>query len=477
MKDILDAANVWKGTPKGAAFSSVNKAPVAVDDDRTVVQDSGPVTFVVLANDFDPEGQPLVLTSASAALGTAVAETDNTVTYTPPAGISGFDTVVYEVADDLDQRTTAQINITINEPALSINTLSDNTFVVTAQTGTLDLTVTDPVHFAGTTQVATADLVTGPVNLVPPEASGTVAAGEVLSAAPGLWVHDADTGPLVQSWQWRRGAQDIAGATGATYTAVAADVGQSITVQEMQTDSAGQRSATSAAIGGSSGSFTPSDDIGLLAWHDASDAATITGVTNVTAWADKVSGGADLVQSTASAQPITGARSQNGLNVLDFDGSDFMERALSLPASGDVALHMALIIDGTASQYAALAAFEAANDMQIDANSDTQFDGRLNVAGIGSSVNLTGGPFSGPVILSAIFDRTGTGTAEVFISNVSRGSTAYTTALDSATALHLMTNRSQNAEIDGAVCEIVITSDVTNRTAHHDYLAAKWGIT
>ena len=58
MKDILDAANVWKGAPIGASFSSVNKPPVAIDDNRTVIQDSGPVIFVVLANDVDPEGQP-----------------------------------------------------------------------------------------------------------------------------------------------------------------------------------------------------------------------------------------------------------------------------------------------------------------------------------------------------------------------------------------------------------------------------------
>ncbi len=477
MRDILDVANVWVGAPIGTAFSFGNKAPVAVDDDRTVLQDSDPATFFVLANDADPEGQPLTLVSTSAVLGTAIANPDNTVTYTPPPGIAGFDTVVYEVADDLDQRSTAQINITISEPALAINTLSNNTFVVTSATGPMDVTITAPAEFAGTASIDTGDLVSGPVNLVPPTASGTTASvGEILSAKSGLWVQDTNSGIAQQGWQWRRLGGDIAGATGISYSVQAADVGQSLTVVETLTDSNGQRGAESGAVGGVASSFTPSDDISLLAWHDASDASTLTGAPEVSAWADKVSGGDDLVQSFTSNRPTTGLRSQNGLNTVDFGGVEFMERPLTLPASGDVALHMAVILDGTSSQYAAVVSLEATNDMQIDAASDLQFDGRLNAAGIGSSISLTGGPYSGPVVLSVVFDRTGTGTSEVFIGNLSRGSAAYTTPLDAATVLHLMTNRSKNAEIDGAVCELVITGDTSSRSAYFDYLSAKWGI-
>ncbi|MDJ0630909.1 MAG: Ig-like domain-containing protein [Rhodobacter sp.] len=243
MKDILDAANLWKGSPIGSSFSSVNKAPVAVDDVRSVVQDSAPVTFVVLSNDVDPEGQPLTLVSASAALGTAVAEADNTVTYTPPPGIAGFDTVVYEVADDLGQTDTAQINITITEPELAINTLSDNTMVITARTGAIDVSVSAPAQFAGTYGFDTADLTGGPVNLVPPGATGTVSLGQTLTAEQGLWVHDADAGDPVRSWQWQRGGTDIGGATGASYVVQSADLGAAITARETQTDGAGQRSA------------------------------------------------------------------------------------------------------------------------------------------------------------------------------------------------------------------------------------------
>ena len=472
MRDILDPADVWLGTPIGAEVFG-NKKPVALDDALTVTKDSGAVTVNVLANDHDPEGASLTLVSASAALGTAVAEADNTVTYTPPPGITGADTVVYEIADDLDQRSTAQINVTITEPDLTITVEPDNTLVVNAETGAIDITVTQPPEFAGTYQTNTADLALGPVNLVPPGTSGSVVAGQVLTAEDGLWIFETAAGAPAQGWQWRRDGVDIAGATGASYTVQAGDMGQALTVAETQTDTFGQRSAESTPA---DAGFLPSDDTGLIAWYAADDAATITESAGaVSAWASKT-GGAALTQAALNLRPQTGTRTLNGLNVLDFDGGDFLERAITLPASGDVAVHMVLAIDAVANQYEAVLAFEATNDVQIDAGHDTQFDGRLNAAGIGTTTGLTGGPFSGALILSAVFDRTGVAQAEVFIADTSRGTMTYSAPLDSATALHLMTNRSKNAWIDGAVAELIVSGTLSNRADHHAYLTAKWGV-
>ncbi|MEM6660622.1 MAG: Ig-like domain-containing protein [Pseudomonadota bacterium] len=473
MRDILDLANIWTGT-SGGAIVFTNKAPVANDDTLNVLRNSGAVTVAVLSNDVDPEDEALTLISASAALGTAVAEADNTVTYTPPPGITGFDTVVYEIADDLDQRQTGQINVTIRDSDLAINTLPDNTLIVVAAEGAIDMTVTQPSGFAGTTSFDTGNLQSGPVALAPPKITGSAQIGQVLSAVPGLWVYDPIAGDPTQSWQWQRSGADIAGATGATYTVAAADDGETLRVLETQTNTQGQRSAASAGLSASSTGFIPSVDPSLIAWYDASDTATLSGAA-VSLWGDKA-GTADLTQTVVAPQPSSGTRAQNGLNVVDFTGSDWMQAPLSLPPSGDVALHMAVIIDGVASQYGALVAFEAANDMQIDANSDTQFDGRFNAAGIGDSAALTGGPFGGPLILSAIFDRTGTGTVRIFVGNAERASAVYSTPLDPTAVLHLMTNRSSNAEVDGAVCEVVITGDITNRSSHHAYLASKWGM-
>lgn len=474
MRDILDPADIWVGTPFGAQVFD-NKSPVAVDDTVTVDKDGGPVTINVLANDSDPEGAALTLISATAALGNAVAEADNTVTYTPPAGLAGTDTVVYDIADNLDQRTSGQINVTIVEPALSITTESDNTLVVRASAGVTDITITQPAEFAGNYQTNTGDLVAGPINLVAPTVAGSFQTGQVLTASDGLWIYDLTAGTPTQSWQWRRAGVDIAGATSASYTVQASDTSQTLSVVEAQTDNFGQGVAESLSLVGPG--FAPSDDAGLIAWYAADDAATLTesgGV--VSSWSDKA-GGAALVQTIGSRQPQTGTRSLNSLNVLDFGGDDFFERAITLPATGDVAVHMVLEIDQTFSAFEAVLAFNATgNDVQIDAGDDAQFNGRINATGIGTTTSLTGGPFSGAILLSVIFDRSGAAEAEVFINNTSRATMAYTAPLDAAQSMHVMTNRTQNVSVNGAVAEVIVTNTLTNRASIHGYLANKWGL-
>ncbi|MDH5528872.1 MAG: Ig-like domain-containing protein [Paracoccaceae bacterium] len=475
MRTIFDPHNLWLGPAPAEQLSSGNKLPVAIDDVLSVLKDSGPVSIDVLVNDFDPEGALLTLISATAALGTAVAEADDTVTYTPPAGISGFDTVVYTIADDLGQQRSGQVNVTIAEPQLSVETLPNSTLVIHAEAGLLDITVTSPAKFAGTYSIDPGDLAGGPVNLVAPAISGAVAQGQVLTVESGLWVHDALDMP-VQSLQWRLGGADIPGATGPSYTVQSGNVGPGLSVRETQTDIFGQRDATSASVGQF---FTPGDDPMLVGWWDAADGTTITEASGeVSIWADKA-GGPALIQNNIAWQPQTGTRSLNGLNVLDFNGSsDFLEAtARSFPATGDIAFHLALAVDSTANAFEAVLALEATNDFQIDAENAAQFDGRLNAAGIGSPVSLTGGPFAGALILSAVFDRTGAAMAEIFVANVSRATMAYGTAIDATAALHVMTNRSKNAWVDGAVAEVIVTGDITNRTDHHAYLAAKWGLT
>lgn len=474
MRYILDPAGTWLVQPPFGQ-SQTNKRPVAIKDVISLEKDGDPVNVDVLANDFDPEGGPLSLISATAELGNAVIEPDDTVTYTPPPGVSGFDTVVYRIADDLGQTRDGQIEVTITEPVLEIATLSDNTFLVMAEAGPLDVTVTDPSALAGSWSFDTGDLAQGPVSLVAPAISGVLSVGTVLSATPGLWVYDPAAGAPAQGWQWRRSGVDIPGATDASYTVTPADLGQVIQLGETQSDSFGQRSRLSAGLVDGGLLFDPASDSALVAWYDASDAGTISETGGqVSSWTDKA-GTAHLGQNAASLRPLTGSRSRNGLNVLDFPGNHYLQTPFFLPASGDVALHMALEIDAVSNAFGAVLALEATNDMQIDAASDSQFDGRLNSAWIGPPVDLTGGPFSGFVILSVLFDFTGAGVAEVYVNGILRGSAAYNAALDPVTALHVMTNRSRNASFDGAVGELLVTGTLTNRADYQGYLFSKWG--
>lgn len=477
MLTFLVDAQAFMGGAQTTLANEGDQPPIAVDDSLSVLRNSGAVSVSVLSNDVDPEGQPLTLVSAFAAVGTAVAEPDGTVTYTPPQGpaaeFNDFDTVVYEIEDAEGARDTAQINVTITDADVVIATLPNNTFEITAGPGPIDITVTDPVDFAGTYTADLRDLDQGPVNLVPPQASGDVTVGTTLNAAQGLWIYGASAGTPAQSWQWQRGGTDIPGETGTSYQVQASDPGQGIRVIETLTDAAGARSTASAALG----AFNPSSDALAIGWWDASDVATLTegGASNVEGWTDKIASRV-LVQSNGAREPSTGVRQLNGLNVIDFDGGDFLEAAVTLPVSGDVAFHMVLAIDSTANAFEAVLSVDATNDFQIDSNNASAFDGRLNLAGSGAPVSLTGGPFAGALILSAVFDRTGAGTAEIFISDTLRGTAAYTQALDSAQALHVMTNRSKNAWVNGACAELIITGDIANRADHHAYLASKWGL-
>jgi hypothetical protein len=60
---------------------------------------------------------------------------------------------------------------------------------------------------------------------------------------------------------------------------------------------------------------------------DASDTSTITEAGgDVSQWDDKSGNARHVIQATGANQPTTGANTQNGLNVLDFDGDDFLAK-------------------------------------------------------------------------------------------------------------------------------------------------------
>lgn len=92
--------------------------------------------------------------------------------------------------------------------------------------------------------------------------------------------------------------------------------------------------ATAARLGGArpSGPFTPASLSGLALWLDASDAATITTATGVSAWADKSGNGRNATQATGTAQPTVQSAAQNGKNTLRFTGanSQFLTLASAL---------------------------------------------------------------------------------------------------------------------------------------------------
>ncbi|MFM9841835.1 MAG: Ig-like domain-containing protein [Dongiaceae bacterium] len=90
----------------------VNDAPVAKDDSATTNEDTG-ITFNVLQNDSDPDGDILTVTGASALHGAVVVNADGTLTYTPDANYHGGDTITYSVTDGREATADAQVDVTV----------------------------------------------------------------------------------------------------------------------------------------------------------------------------------------------------------------------------------------------------------------------------------------------------------------------------------------------------------------------------
>jgi hypothetical protein len=98
------------------ALLEVNDPPIAVADTAAVATGQS-VTIPVLANDTDPEGDPLVLTGFRAGpLGTVRRE-GNTLVYTPRIVTGGTDTVTYTIADGRGGTATGSVTVTIQDLA------------------------------------------------------------------------------------------------------------------------------------------------------------------------------------------------------------------------------------------------------------------------------------------------------------------------------------------------------------------------
>lgn len=96
-----------------APFDVSNDPPVASDDAVSTAERT-PVTIAVLANDYDPDGDPIAIASVAAPRdGTVVAAGGGGLTYTPAVGFVGADSFTYAIQDGRGGRATATVNVTV----------------------------------------------------------------------------------------------------------------------------------------------------------------------------------------------------------------------------------------------------------------------------------------------------------------------------------------------------------------------------
>jgi subtilisin family serine protease/subtilisin-like proprotein convertase family protein len=101
--------------------------PDAIDDNATTNEDT-PVTIAVLANDTDPDNDPLRVTAVTQPANGSVtingAGPNNTVTYTPDPNWNGTDVFTYTVSDGNGGFDTATVTVVvqpINDPPIAVD--------------------------------------------------------------------------------------------------------------------------------------------------------------------------------------------------------------------------------------------------------------------------------------------------------------------------------------------------------------------
>lgn len=117
IKDSFDAEATAQVS---ITVEAANQAPVAVDDAATTLKNT-PVIIDLLANDSDPDGDPITIIEiiqAENKMGFVVNNGDGTVTYTPMAGWWGGDSFQYRISDGKGETAMATVSLNVREPII-----------------------------------------------------------------------------------------------------------------------------------------------------------------------------------------------------------------------------------------------------------------------------------------------------------------------------------------------------------------------
>jgi parallel beta-helix repeat protein len=117
---ITDGALLSNVATVTITVTNVNRAPVANNDSASTPGQA--ITIAVMANDFDPDSDPISMSTFSAVSargGIVSCTTDGQCTYTPPANFTGTDTFTYQITDGLLLSNVATVTIVVS-PNVSI---------------------------------------------------------------------------------------------------------------------------------------------------------------------------------------------------------------------------------------------------------------------------------------------------------------------------------------------------------------------
>lgn len=141
-----------------------NAPPVAVDDAGSTSPATA-VTLDVLANDSDPDGDPLAIVGTTQPANGIVAFTGATVTYAPNAGFVGNDSFTYTIEDGRGGNATATVRMTVtalpNQSPVATDDVASATFSAPVTIDVLDNDSDadgDPLTIVSVTQPTTGSV-------------------------------------------------------------------------------------------------------------------------------------------------------------------------------------------------------------------------------------------------------------------------------------------------------------------------------
>ncbi|MCK6377077.1 MAG: retention module-containing protein, partial [Zoogloea sp.] len=120
--DGIDFLPLNAGIATPTTTTVANNPPVATPDPAVSATEDSPVSFPVLGNDTDADGDTLTVTGATAANGTVTVNPDGSLSYKPNPDFNGTDTVTYTISDGKGgtASTTVTINVApVNDPPVA----------------------------------------------------------------------------------------------------------------------------------------------------------------------------------------------------------------------------------------------------------------------------------------------------------------------------------------------------------------------
>ena len=125
---VRDEAGAQAEARVAVTVTPVNESPAAVDDEAETEEDRE-VVIAVLANDTDPDGDPLeVETVSAAAHGATRITAEGGVAYTPEPDYHGVDGFTYVVSDGAGETATGTVTVTVtaaNDAPVAVGVIPD----------------------------------------------------------------------------------------------------------------------------------------------------------------------------------------------------------------------------------------------------------------------------------------------------------------------------------------------------------------